>query len=162
MTDRHSSLGKARSWLQQSRANRAADPLAIALPEPWLAVSERGGSGRLVVGPGGAFLVRSAMGPVSDTSPRVRDAITAANAIATRLTAATGTPTVVHPVLVVQEDVQTTSQPRNATVVASKLLRPWLVRHPSILSAAEVSRLVRAARSATLSVDPAGTAGTAR
>lgn len=138
-------LTRASNWIKDGRPTRG-DALSAPMPTPWRAVSEPAGTGRITVGPGGVYLLRRGGLEVSPSSPRLADAARAAALLSNRLTAAAGEPVIVHPVLVVEADVQTADQPAGVTVVAGGVLHRWLRTQPTVVPVDRQARLSRAAR----------------
>jgi hypothetical protein len=108
------------------------------------------GTGHVLVGPGGVYFVtatrRSGAFRVSASSgandPVVEQCRRDASLVGRHLTLALGSPTVVHPVVVVEgADVQVLEQPMGVTIVASALLRNYLESQPDLMREAGLQRV---------------------
>lgn len=124
-----------------------------ALPTGWsrLATPTIGkGNGHVLVGPGGVYYVtttqRSGAMRVSAASsandPVIEQCRRDASLVGRHLTLALGSPTVVHPVVVVEgADVQVLEQPMGVTIVAAPLLRNYLESQPDLMREAGLQRV---------------------
>ena len=124
-----------------------------SLPAGWsrLATPTIGtGNGHVLVGPGGVYYVtttrRSGAMRVSAASslndPVVEQCRREASQVGRQLTLALGSPTVVHPVVVVDgAEVQILEQPMGVTIVAAPLLPNYLQSQPDLMREAGLQRV---------------------
>jgi len=136
--------------------NRSSSVSSLAggsLPPGWSKMTTPtivDGNGHVMVGPGGVYYIEvtrrtGAMKVSANTGasdPSVEQCRRAAGALGRKLTLALGAPTVVHPVVIVEgADVQVLEQPMGVTIIASSLLRDYLVRQPYLMRESGVQRV---------------------
>lgn len=122
------------------------------LPDGWEILEQPSGTTghHVIAGPGGVYnltvtrragSMRVSARSVSD-DPVVKECRRKASEIGRKLTASIGSPTVVHPVVVVDgAEVQVLEQPQGVTILASSLLTDYLSRQPSLLREAGIARV---------------------